>query len=565
MTNVFAGAFRRTTNEASEAALLFDPAHGGVLLLWCRLLLYVAGFFGVIVLQIRQENFLNPQVWQPFNVIMIAVFGAQVAFAEIISRPGQARRTVQAMFLFDALVVNLIMWVFGSQNSVFLFFLLLISAGAAITLGMSAGIKTSLWSLALLNVHLSLNPWLNPEVLKASWFIDNLSVFAVAGVAGILGEQIQVVSKDIEIKREEIETLTNLNDLIVDNIPSGLLLVNEKYVITQANRGAAKIFGDLGLEGRPLSEVLLSLQNALVDHLLPGTMNSRSHQRHELEFLNYRKEKSVLEVISALVRRPSGGQFFVVLVQNVTEMKNLQFQLAQKEKLAAVGQLAAGIAHEIRNPLASISGSVQLLQANLVTQTAEDGKLFRIVIKEIDRLNNLITEFLDFVRPDVRLEDPVDINQLARDVLEMAKMNPLLSKKVQQRTELRSHQVISGHYDKLKQALLNIIINAYQAMGDTLHPELWVRSFDDENRVVLEIQDNGTGISRDNVKRVFEPFHTTKAGGTGLGLAITHKIIESHEAEIFVDSEWGHGAKFTIIFQSYHPPRDHEERLKKQA
>jgi two-component system sensor histidine kinase PilS (NtrC family) len=265
------------------------------------------------------------------------------------------------------------------------------------------------------------------------------------------------------------------------------------------------------------------------------------------------------------VRRPQGGRHFVVLLQNVTETKNLQFQLAQKEKLAAVGQLAAGIAHEIRNPLASISGSIQLLQANLVTQSPEDTKLFRIVIREIDRLNNLISEFLDFVRPDVRLDDPIEINTLAREVLEMAKMNPVLNKKVQQKTELRANQIINGHYDKLKQALLNITINAYQAMNDTLHPEIWVRSYDDDDRVVLEIQDNGCGITRDNLKRVFEPFHTTKPGGTGLGLAITHKIIESHDADINVESEWGHGAKFTIVFRSRTTPDDNEEKLKKQA
>ena len=136
-------------------------------------------------------------------------------------------------------------------------------------------------------------------------------------------------------------------------------------------------------------------------------------------------------------------------------------------------------------------------------------------------------------------------------------MNPVLNKKVQQKTELRASHIVHGHYDKLKQALLNITINAYQAMNDTLHPEIWVRSYDEDDRVVLEIQDNGSGITRDNLKRVFEPFHTTKPGGHGLGLMIVQRIMRMHGGQVGVESREGKGTVVTLQF----PRKDRRVRM----
>lgn len=548
-------AANRTASPFGDVSSILSFNTIAIAILWLRLILYVAGFFGVLLIQLHQGDFLNVQIWQPFYLVMLVTFASHLAMVEATRNEAKFRPALMAMFLFDGAAIPLIMWILGSHHSLFLFLILTNSALAALSLGLSFGIKSALWSVSFLNFHLGLNTWFNPEAMQASWFVDNLSVFVVTGVAGVLGDQIEYVTKDIEQKREEIVALTNINELIVENISSGLLFVDSDFRIIKANRGAARIFGDLGLEGRMLDEVFAELKAFVANYALQSS--TEPFERAELDYYNYKKEKSIFEVIVSTVRQPIASEpgakpqrQYVLLIQNVTEFKNLQFALAQKEKLAAVGQLAAGIAHEIRNPLASISGSIQLLQANLTTQTADDTKLFKIVIKEIDRLNNLISEFLDFVRPGVRIEEPIHINNLVKEVLNMASVNTTLNRKVEQRTELRARQLLMGHYDKLKQALLNIVINAYQATGDTLRPELFARTYDQDGEVVVEIQDNGSGISRDNLRRVFEPFHTTKAGGTGLGLAITHKIIESHDAQIRVESEIGKGAKFIIVFKS---------------
>jgi two-component system sensor histidine kinase PilS (NtrC family) len=229
--------------------------------------------------------------------------------------------------------------------------------------------------------------------------------------------------------------------------------------------------------------------------------------------------------------------------------------MRQNEKMAAVGQLAAGIAHEIRNPLASISGSVQLLGSSLKPQQEEEHRLMKIVLREIDRLNNLITEFLDFVRPDVLKDDPIDLNQLIRDVAEMLKLNKNLRSDVAQDLDLQATVEISGNRDKLKQALLNIIINAYQAMNDTPEPRITIRTSSEDGKVTLKIRDRGCGIDEVGLRRMFDPFHTTKPKGTGLGLAVTHKIIESHHGHIEVESAKGVGTEFTLEFPAREPGR----------
>ncbi|MEQ1664914.1 MAG: ATP-binding protein [Bdellovibrionales bacterium] len=177
----------------------------------------------------------------------------------------------------------------------------------------------------------------------------------------------------------------------------------------------------------------------------------------------------------------------------------------------------------------------------------------------------MISEFLDYVRPASRLEDPIQLNNVIKEVLEMVKMNPTLNRKTTQHCELRSQKLIYGNYDKLKQAILNIMINSYQAMNDTLRPELYVQTFEAQDKVVLVIKDNGIGISKENLRKIFEPFHTTKSNGTGLGLAITHKIFEYHNANVLVESELGIGTQFTVSFPIENNPESNKLYLKKQA
>lgn len=233
------------------------------------------------------------------------------------------------------------------------------------------------------------------------------------------------------------------------------------------------------------------------------------------------------------------------LIKDVTELRNLENQLKENEKLAAVGTLAAGIAHEIRNPLAGISGSIQMLSQETVDPTQK--KLMNIVLREIDRLNGLITEFLEYAKPEKTADKEINLTKVIEETITSLKHHPEITNNFQWKIELLQASIL-GFSDKLKQALLNIIINSIQAMKNSSQPQLEIKMLSDEKLVLLSIRDNGVGMTAETRKKIFEPFHTTKPKGTGLGLAITHKILELHQAQIEVKSELNKGTEFIIKF-----------------
>lgn len=552
--------------NASNNGYIFEAQNVVKYYAWARLMCIVVSYASALLLQLLHGDFLCPEVWQPLNVIVAIALSLHVIFLEIYEKYNVGRSIFGVLIGFD--IISLIYFVMkvGAFHSGFLFLLLSMVVIGAVAGGLCQGLKYAFWAAGLLNIAFSVSHYFDLNLILPMVALNNISLLVVAGLGGYVGEQLFSASENFAAQRDEIETLTNINEVIIDNIPSGLIVVDANYKITFANRGSAKIFGDLALEGKYLKDFFVDLETTLAE--LPiASVNSKikTAVRTEMNYYNYKKEKLILEIIISKIPYGNEKSNYLCLLQNVTEIKNLEFSMRQKEKLAAVGQLAAGIAHEIRNPLASISGSVQLLQGQLQTQSVEDKKLFSIMVKEIDRLNGLVTEFLDYVRPDVRSEDPVHINLLIKEVIELAKLNQNLSRKVEHRSDLRAHGVILGHYDKLKQAFMNIVINSYQAMVDNLRPELFIQSYDSEGKVVLLIQDNGVGMTAETQKRIFEPFHTTKPKGTGLGLAITHKILESHEAEIFVESEIGKGSKFTILFPTDETRNDNKQVLRRQA
>ncbi|MEM7646945.1 MAG: ATP-binding protein, partial [Pseudomonadota bacterium] len=255
--------------------------------------------------------------------------------------------------------------------------------------------------------------------------------------------------------------------------------------------------------------------------------------------------------ISHLVDEKGEAQGRIVSFQDNTHLRALEKRLRQSEKMAAIGQLAAGIAHEIRNPLAGISGSIQLLQLG-DSDAQQSEKLMGIVSKEIDRLNNLITEFLDFAKPEAPLEDHIDLATLIEETALFIK-NDNQKSAVKIDFDLEQGVLILGNRDKLRQAFLNIMVNGVQAMDSIESPQLHLSVKKQGKFVFVSIKDRGTGMSEELKERIFEPFHTTKHKGTGLGLAITHSIIEAHNADVFVESEEGQGTEFRLQFKSLSP------------
>lgn len=507
---------------------------------WLRGGLHFSSLLGLVVSFILQSEFLS---WPLESWIFLGFAVASLIHVLALHQlQAHGRRALfDISFFADAALIAWVSVGYQSTHSLFLFIFLLNIFLGALANGFQFSMRLGLASVFFVNVSLLVQTAVTGQTNLTVFAIYNGGLLVIAALSGLFSDEIKTIGLHLHQQSRDLAALANLNDLIIDNMGSGLFVIDSQGQIVRSNRSSVKVFQGLGLNGRSLDEV--------IPGLMPKLYNCAKTERFELNVNDLLGHNMVLEIIASPLRIETeqiGG--WTVLLQNLTQVKSMEATLRQKEKLAAVGQLAAGIAHEIRNPLASISGSVQLLAGTLPTQTLEDKKLLSIIIKEIDRLNTLISEFLEYVRPEVRAQDRVNISNLASDILDMAKVNDRLTKGVSIHKDLRSQRDITGHYDKLKQALLNIVINAYQAMEKSTLKSLTAKTFDEEGFVVLEISDTGCGITSDHVPRIFEPFHTTKPHGTGLGLAITHKILETHGVEIGVDSSVGKGTVFRLKF-----------------
>jgi two-component system sensor histidine kinase HydH len=253
----------------------------------------------------------------------------------------------------------------------------------------------------------------------------------------------------------------------------------------------------------------------------------------------------------------------VFLFTDMTNIKQLEEQLRRSERLAALGRLAAGIAHEIRNPLSSIKGFATIL-ANRFKDEDRNGKIAEVMVQEVERLNRVVTELLDFARPTELAKQPHDAEELIRHSLRLIESDAL---RQNVKIEWAIHPdglELEVDPDRFAQVLLNLYLNSLQAMedGGTLRIEVSRQS----DQAVLKVADSGKGIDPENLAHVFDPYFTTKPRGVGLGLANVHKLVEAHGGDIEVESTPGRGTCFTIrlpssIEHSARPPAASDSAL----
>ncbi|MBC7419681.1 MAG: hypothetical protein H7328_03040 [Bdellovibrio sp.] len=361
----------------------------------------------------------------------------------------------------------------------------------------------------------------------------NLSYLSVIVIAGQLRSDISNLQVDLSQTRKKWKSQAEFSKTLVEKMPLGLL-------VTQSNDSVV-------LQNSYLSDSV-KLQFPRIKAML-DEQSAMGVQSPDLSYLDLiSNERKILQVDrSKYYDEDIADELSVFLIKDVTDLRQLENELKQKDKLATIGQLAAGIAHEIRNPLAGISGSIQLLSQDDEKTDPDQKKLMKIVLKEIDRLNNLITEFLDYAKPEKKPDQTINLNELVNEIAHILKAHPEARANLKWNLDI-SVQKIKGFPEKLKQAILNITINSLQAIKEVADPVIAISLTNDGKNVILSIKDNGSGISAETQKRMFDPFHTTKPKGTGLGLAITHKILDAHAAVILVSSEVGHGTEFKIKF-----------------
>jgi two-component system sensor histidine kinase PilS (NtrC family) len=352
----------------------------------------------------------------------------------------------------------------------------------------------------------------------------------------------------LEQASTELADLQALNQHVIDSLPSGLATTDRQRRILTFNRGAEAITGlsFASVVGRHVAEVL-QLPKFLAQSLDHGRVPAAPGRRFEFRFQRGDDRGEIdLGLGVAHLQTPGGRAGYLITFQDVTDIKKLERDARMQQRLAAVGEMAAGIAHEIRNPLASMSGSIQILRQELPL-SAEQEQLMDIVLRESERLNSSIRSFLAYARPQRFEIARFDVRRALNDTALLLRNS----------AEIRDDHIIElevpdrelwfeADENQIKQIVWNLATNAVRAMPDGGRLKL-VGAFETASEsLVITVKDEGIGIAPEELDGLFQPFHGSFAKGSGLGLAIVHRIVTDYNGEIQVSSRRGEGTAVSV-------------------
>lgn len=479
-----------------------------------------------------------------FSLVYLALLGARV------------RAGVQAyvQFLGDLLLITaLVCWSGGSASPFSMLYLIVISVAAALlrrrAAMLVANVAYLLYATTLLGLHYG---WLPAGVdvdqssvvlLLYKLAIHLLGFYGVAFFTSYLAKNATLAERELEEKRENLADLQVVYHDVVQSISSGLITTDRDGVVTSVNRAGAELLrlDAEGLVGSHIGEARL-FSAARWDELTAESRKSRWVRAENEEGGPHGKSWFGFTVTPLNDAHGSLGGYIVVF-QDLTEWRALQAELRMKDRMAAVGELAAGIAHEIGNPLAAISGSVQLL-----SPAAEDdpqkSKLLQIVLRESQRLDRTIKSFLQFARPKERASAWFDVARLLAEHVELLKNSPELQPRHRLAVSLEPPSArLLADPDQVSQIFWNLVRNALKAMpnGGTL--AIGGRLAGDVYQ--LRVADSGRGMGAEERAKLFQPFKSFFDQGSGLGMAIVYRIVEEHGGRVVVETAPGAGTAIT--------------------
>jgi signal transduction histidine kinase len=299
-------------------------------------------------------------------------------------------------------------------------------------------------------------------------------------------------------------------------------------------------------EFRSIAATPLRHHGRLVGILLVADERPQHFSENDLRLLRSIGEQAALAVRNAQLHaalQEYAQNLEEMVEQRTHELQAAQAQLVRTEKLAALGRLAAGIAHEVNNPLQPILNCLEVAIEDVEHDNKIDTEVLRVAEREVVRIKSIVTRLLDFARPSTADKVALDLHGLIDEILVLTKKQ-LEHMHIELQLQLESSLPLTGNPNQVKQVLLNVVLNAMQAMPDG--GRLRIVTYDNEDGVVTEVSDTGVGMSEDTIAQIFEPFYSTKDDGTGLGLAVSYGIIQGHGGEIHIESEMGRGSRFII-------------------
>src|SRR5262245_1519709 len=501
----------------------------------------------------------------PFFLLIGLLYALTIVYAVLLKQVDERRWLIDLQLVGDAVIVSVFIYFTGGAASYFAsLYALPIAAGSVVRFRRGALLVAMLSAVLYVQIVASQympatsvmsHGWMSSQSVdlpqtSVALFISVLNVlgfFAIALLSGSLAEGVRTTGVKLEKASSQIADLQALNQHVIDSLSSGLATTDVELRILTFNRGAEAITGVpfRSAVGRRVDEVLQlswpTIEEIRHDLRIVGT------RRHEFMYHQTGGRGDIeIGLGVAHLETPGGRAGYLFTFQDVTTIKKLERDAAIQQRLAAIGQMAAGIAHEIRNPLASMSGSIQILREDLPL-TSEQEQLMDIVLRESDRLNTTIRSFLDYARPQRFAVKRFDIRRALSDTALLLRNSSDLHERHAIVVDVPESEVwYDADEGQIKQIVWNLATNGLRAMPDGGRLQLGAAAEPSAGWIVLTVIDEGAGIPQREISELFQPFRGSFAKGSGLGLAIVHRIVADYNGTIEFRSEAGKGTTVAV-------------------
>jgi len=457
----------------------------------------------------------------------------------------------------DLMLTTVLVAYTGGVQSSFVSFYLLVIIYCSLTLGRNGGMVgaalSTLLYAGIIAAHRSgLGSFENPsaDLQQTSFKISAhvIGFFAVAYLGNYLHQRLQMIEWELKEKINSLKELQQLNEHIVSSIRSGLITTDLEGRIAVFNAAAGELTDSAPQQmmDKPVQNLI---GNELWDRIVKGDwLHNLKALRHEQWISLPNGSKRFLGFsVSPLHDQNKESLGYIISFQDLTEIIRLEEEVRLKDRMAAIGRMAAGIAHEIRNPLTAMRGSVEILRSHAKLPEKDD-RLLNILIRESDRLNKFVEDFLSFARPRKYEKRRLDLIPVLKDSVTLLRNSPEIKDKYEVNLKIDAAEIpIVGSADQLNQVFWNLAQNAVRAMPNGGELNISIEKTPDGTANVL-FQDTGIGMNREEREQIFQPFHSGYSKGLGLGLSIIFQIMEDHGGKISFESEKGEGTKVNLCF-----------------
>jgi two-component system sensor histidine kinase PilS (NtrC family) len=529
------------------------------------LLLVTSWFWYSGNLRLSFENF--PQGL--FLVFLVSV-GLTIVYFFLLRLSRQYALQVRIQFVLDALLITWLIWRTGDLSSPYItLYIVLISAASLFmkpvqTIMMAVICAALFVLLAVLTTFAVIESSGNPHTFGKAMQIVSFHLVALL-VVGLLSSRLaegRSSGHELQETAKSLASLRVLHERIVESIRSGLITTDLDGKIYTFNSAATEITGRRVDEVRGSSVYdLFGDIREQIELSLDAAQMGEQPPRFEADLET--PDGFAVRIgfsITQLFSESHDATGLIITFQDLTEIRSMEESVRRKDRLAAVGRVAAGLAHEIRNPLGAMRGAIQVLESSMRSEPMQAG-LMDIILKESDRLNNIITNFLGYARPAAVEFKDTNVSEAIRDTVTLLRHSP----------DVRSHHNLMEHLGdeavwitadvtQLKQIFWNLARNAIQAMPDGGDLNVRLETIPN-NRIRIVFEDTGRGMTAEQVEQLFEPFSHSTSGGTGLGLSIVYQIVKDHNGAINVRSRDGSGTVITVELprENRRPRVDHSK------